>query len=88
MPVQAVKASENRLAKVNQQLFDLKTQANQLAEKQKAIPPHLLEEIDVKQKEVSAVEADLQQKKGYAESVREKYEADKLRYRELKTAGK
>jgi hypothetical protein len=88
MPVQAVKTSENRLDKVNQQLFDLKTQANQLAGQQKAIPPNLLEEIDVKQKEVSAVEAELQQKKSYAESVREKYEADKLRYRELKTAGK
>ena len=88
MPVQAVKTTENRLAKVNEQLFDLKTQANQLAGQQKAIPPHLLEEIDVKQKEMSAVEAELLQKKSYAESVREKYEADKLRYRELKTAGK
>jgi len=88
IPMQAVKTSENRLAKVNQQLFDLKTQANQLAGQQKAIPPQLLEEIEVKQKEVSAVEAELQQKKSYAESVREKYEADKLRYRELKTAGK
>jgi hypothetical protein len=88
MPVQAVKTTENRLAKVNQQLFDLKTQANQLAGQQKAIPAHLLEEIDVMQKEMSAVEAELQQKKSYAESVREKYEADKLRYRELKTAGK
>ncbi|HKQ23302.1 MAG TPA: hypothetical protein VJT81_02530 [Burkholderiales bacterium] len=88
IPAQAVKTAENRLARANQQLFDLKTQADQLAGKQRAIPPHLLEEIDAKQKEMSAVEAELQQKKSYAESVREKYEADKLRYRELKTAGK
>jgi len=88
IPLQAVKTAENRLAKVNQQLFELKTQAVRLAGQQKAIPPNLLEEIDVKQKEVSALEAELQQKKSYADSVRARYEADKLRYRELKTAGR
>ena len=88
IPLQAVKTSENRLAKANKQLFDLKTQADRLAGQQKAIPPHLLEEIEVKQKEVSALEAEVQQKKSYADSVRARYEADKLRYRELKTAGK
>lgn len=88
IPLRAVKTAENRLAKANAQLFDLKTQADRLAGQQKAIPPQLLEEIDAKQKEVSALEAELQQKKNYAESVRARYEADKLRYRELKTAGK
>lgn len=88
IPLQAVKTAETRLAKANQELFDLKLQADRLAGQQKAIPPHLLEEIDAKQKEVSALEADLQQKKNYVESVRARYEADKLRYRELKTAGK
>ncbi len=86
--MQTVKTAENRLTKVNQQLFDLKTQADRLAGQQKAIPPQLLEEIDIKQKELSAIEAEFQQRKSYAESVRAKYEADKLRYRELKTAGK
>ena len=88
IPLQAIRTSENRLAKANKQLFDLKTQADRLAGQQKAIPPHLLEEIEVKQKEVSALEAEMQQKKNYADSVRARYEADKLRYRELKTAGK
>jgi len=88
IPLQASKTAENRLAKANAQLFDLKTQANRLAEQQKAIPPQLLEEIDAKQKEVSVIEAELQQKKNYADSLRAKYEADKLRYRELKTAVK
>lgn len=88
IPLQAVKTSENRLAKANKELFDLKVQADRLAGQQKAIPPQLLEEIDAKQKEVSALEAEVQQKKNYAESVRARYEADKLRYRELKTAGK
>lgn len=86
IPLQAIKTAENRLAKANAQLFDLKTQANRLAGEQKAIPPQLLEEIDARQTDVSALEAELQKKKSYAESIRVKYEADKLRYRELKTA--
>jgi capsule polysaccharide export protein KpsE/RkpR len=88
IPLEAIKTAENRQAKANAQLFDLKTQANRLAGQQKAIPPNLLEEIDVKQKEVSALEAELQQKKSYADSVRARYDADKLRYRVLKTAGR
>jgi hypothetical protein len=88
IPLQAIKTSENRLDKANKQLFDLKTQANRLAGEKKAIPPNLLEEIDAKQNEVAALEAELQQKKSYADSVRARYEADKLRYRELKTAGR
>jgi hypothetical protein len=88
IPLEAIKTAENRQAKANAQLFDLKTEANRLAGQQKAIPPNLLEEIDVKQKEVSALEAELQQKKSYADSVRARYDADKLRYRVLKTAGR
>jgi hypothetical protein len=88
IPLQASKTAESRLAKANAQLFDLKTQANRLAEQQKAIPPQLLEELDAKQKEVSVLEAELQRKKSFVDSLRAKYEADKLRYRELKTAGR
>ena len=88
IPLQAVKNSENKLAKADQLLSDLKSQADRLAGQQKAIPPQLLEEIDAKQKAVSALEAEVRQKKTYADSVRARYEADKLRYRELKTAGK
>jgi hypothetical protein len=88
IPLQAVKTSEKKLAKVDNQLLELKSQADALAGQQKAIPPHLLEEIDVRQKEVSALGAEVQQKKSYADSVRARYEADKVRYRELKTAGK
>jgi len=87
IPAQAVKMAEKRLEKANAQLFDLKTQANRLAGQQKAIPPHLLEEIDAKQKEVSVLEAESLQRKTYAESVRARYDADKLRFRELQLAG-
>ena len=88
IPLQAIKTAENRLAKANSQLFDLKSEANRLAGQEKAIPPYLLEEIDVKLKEIPELEDEFQEKKSYAESVRAKYEADKLRYRELKTVDK
>ncbi|MGQ0579197.1 MAG: hypothetical protein ACT4PQ_09860 [Betaproteobacteria bacterium] len=88
IPLQAVKTAESRFTRANAQLFDLKSQANRLAEQQKAIPPQLLEEINAKQKEVAVLEAELQQKKNFADSIRAKYEADKQRYRELKVAGK
>lgn len=88
IPLQAIKTSENRLAKADKQLFELKSQADRLAGQQKAIPPQLLDEINVKQKAVSALEAEVQQKKSYADSVRARFEADKLRYRELKAVGK
>lgn len=88
IPLQAVKTVENRLAKANAQLLDLKTQANRLAGEQKAIAPQLLGEINAKEKEISALEAELQERKSYADSVRARYEADKLRFRELKTARK
>lgn len=88
IPLQAIRTSENRLAKADKLLLDLKSQADRLAGQQKAIPPALLEEIDARQKEVSALEAEVKQKKSFADSVRARYEADKLRYRELKTAGK
>jgi hypothetical protein len=86
--MQAIKAAENRLARANSQLFDLKSQANRFAGEEKAIPPYLLEEIDVKLEEIPELEAEFLEKKSYAESVRAKYDADKLRYRELKSAGK
>ena len=88
IPTQAVKTSENRLAKADKLLLDLKSQADRVAGQQKAIPPNLLEEIDARQKEVSALEAEVKQKKSFADSVRTRYESDKVRYRELKTAGK
>ncbi len=88
IPLQAIKTAENRLSKANSQLFDLKSEAIRLAGQEKAIPPYLLEEIDNKLKEMPELEAEVLEKKSYAESVRARYEADKLRYRELKAAGK
>lgn len=84
LPVQGTKAIESKLDKVNRQLTELKKQADVLATQKKKLPAHLLEDVNVSQKEVSALEADLAQRKAQSDSIRAKFEADKLRFRELK----
>ena len=86
LPVQGTKAIETKLDKVNQQLTELKKQADVLATQKKKLPAHLLEDVNVSQKEVSALEADLAQRKAQSDSIRARYEADKQRFRELKGA--
>lgn len=86
-PEQGAKAIESKLDKVNKQLTDLKKQAETLATQQNPLPAHLLEEVSVTQKEVSGLEADLAQRKVQSDSIRARFEADKQRFRELKSAG-
>jgi hypothetical protein len=86
IPAQGTKSVESKLEKVNQQLTELKNQADALALQKKPLPARLLEEVNASQKEVSALEADLAQRKAQADTVRAKYDADKLRFRELKGA--
>jgi hypothetical protein len=86
MPNQALKASEARLEKTNQELFALKKQADTLASQQKTLPPDLLEDVNARQKQVTALEAEVAQKKAQTEAIRARYEADKVRFRELKGA--
>jgi hypothetical protein len=84
MPNQSLKASEARLEKINQELLTLKKQADALASQQKTLPPDLIEDVHAKQKQVTALEAEVAQKKAQAEAIRARYESDKLRFRELK----
>ena len=86
IPAQGVKSIESKLDKFNQQLTELKKQADTLATQKKPLPAHLLEEVNASQKEVSGLEADLVQRKAQSDSIRAKYEADKQRFRELKDA--
>jgi DNA repair exonuclease SbcCD ATPase subunit len=84
MPNQSLKASEARLEKTNQELFALKKQADTLASQQKKLPPELLEDVQAKQKAVTALEAEVAQKKAQADAIRARYDSDKQRFRELK----
>ena len=86
IPAQGMKTIESKLDKVDQQLTELKKQADALATQKKPLPAHLLEEVNASQKEVSGLEADLAQRKAQSDSIRAKFEADKQRFRELKGA--
>jgi len=86
IPAQGTKSVESKLDKVSRQLTELKKQADALATQKKPLPPNLLEEVNASQKEISALEADLAQRKVQSDAIRAKYEADKQRFRELKGA--
>jgi hypothetical protein len=86
IPMQGTKNVETKLDKTNQQLTELKKQADALAAQKKPLPAPLLEDVSANQREISAMEADLAQRKVQSNAIRAKYEADKMRFRELKGA--
>lgn len=87
LPMQGTKAVESKLDRVNRQLTELKKQADALATQKKKLPAHLLEDVNASQNEVSALEADLAQRKAQSDAIRVRFEADKQRFRELKNPG-
>ena len=87
IPEQGIKTIESKLGKANQQLTELKKQADALAAQKKTLPAQLLEDVNVIQKKISELEADLMQRKAQSDAIRAKFESDKKRFRELKGAG-
>jgi hypothetical protein len=86
IPAQGTKVNEAKLDKANQQLTELKNQAETLAAQKKPLPAHLLEDVSASQKDIAVLEADLAQRKIQSDAIRAKYNAEKLRFRELKGA--
>jgi len=84
IPAQGTKTTETKLDKANQKLTELKKQADALAAQQKPLPAHLLEDVAVNQKDIATLEADLAQRKAQSDAIRAKFDADKLRFRELR----
>jgi len=84
MPQQLIKALEVKIDKTATELFELKKHADALASKQKPLPPDLIEDVQMKQKQQAALESELAKKKAEADAITARYEADKVRYRELK----
>lgn len=84
IPLQSVKGIEAKLEKASNELLDLKKQADTLASQQKPLPPDLIEDVQIKQKQVAVLETELVQKKTHAEAIRARFESDRQRYRELK----
>lgn len=83
-PLQAVKVAEIRLGKLDKELEGLQKQAEGFTSKNKPVPAHLSEEINRKQSSQSALKSELAQKNTQVNQIRARYEADKLRFRELK----
>lgn len=84
IPLQSVKGIEGKLEKANNELLVLKKHADTLASQQKPLPPDLIEDVQIKQKQVAVLETELVQKKAHAEAIRARFESDRQRYRELK----
>ncbi|MEO8009809.1 MAG: DUF4124 domain-containing protein, partial [Betaproteobacteria bacterium] len=83
IPAQATKSVESKLNKINEQLTELRKQADALTAQKKPVPPRLLDDINAHQKDLARIEADLAQRKAQSDSISAKFEADKLRFREL-----
>jgi hypothetical protein len=83
-PLQAVKVAETRLGKLDKELEGLQKQAEGFTSKNKPVPAHLTEELNRKQSTQSALKSELAQKNTQVSQIRARYEADKLRFRELK----
>lgn len=86
IPAQGTKSLESKLEKLKGQLTEMKNQADTLAAQQKPLPAHLLEQVDALQRAVSGVKADLAQRKVQPDAIHARFEADKQRFRELKSA--
>jgi hypothetical protein len=83
IPEQAVKGLEAKLEKSNQQLTELKQKADTIASQKKALPPQLLEDVGATQRELGALQAEMNQRKAQADAIRVKFDTDKQRFREL-----
>ena len=84
IPAEGTKANEAKLEKINQQLTELKKQADALATQKKPLLPRLLDDVVATQKNIAVLEADLVQRKAQSAAIRAKYEAEKRRFYELR----
>jgi hypothetical protein len=83
LPMQAIKGIEPRLKGSWARLEALKKQAEPYAKEGRPVPDGLKEDIALQEKEVALFEAELRAKQTEATHIREKYDADKARFREL-----
>jgi len=83
LPTQAIKGIEPRLKAAWARLEALKKQSEPYDKAGKPVPEALKEDIAMQEKEVAQFEGELRAKQTEATHIREKYEADKMRFREL-----
>lgn len=83
LPTQAIKGIEPRLKVAWARLEALKKQTEPYEKAGKPVPDALKEDLAMQEKEVAQFEGELRAKQTEATHIREKYEADKMRFREL-----
>lgn len=83
LPMQAIKGIEPRLKASWARLEALKKQTEPYQKAGQPVPDGLKEDIALQEKEVALFESELRAKQTEATHIREKYDADKSRFREL-----
>jgi hypothetical protein len=83
LPVQAIKGIEPRLKAAWARLEEFKRQSESVAKAGKPVPEALKEDIVLEEKEVAMLEGELRAKQTEATHIRERFDSDKMRFREL-----
>lgn len=88
MPQQAMESYVPRIRTAKQRGDGLRAERDALVKSGKPVPPALASEIAASEKEVATLQAEQKAKQAEIDQIREKYNAQKARYRELMgTAG-
>jgi hypothetical protein len=88
LPMQGIKTAEARLARARSNLSELKKEAEVLTAKNKPIPAQLTDDLAMREREVATLESELAQRKTNIEEIQARYDADKVRFHELKEGPK
>jgi len=83
LPMQAIKGIEPRLKAAWARLEAVKGQTESYAKAGKPVPEALKEDLAMEEKEVAHLEGEMRAKQTEATNIREKFDADKMRFREL-----
>ncbi len=86
LPLQVLKGYEPRIKAAKQRLEGFRAQSEPFAKAGKPVPDALKEDISMAEKDVTMLEAEAKAKQQEIDHIREKYAAEKVRYRELTAA--
>ncbi|MGH8630600.1 MAG: hypothetical protein ACREU7_07530 [Burkholderiales bacterium] len=83
LPLQALKQTETKLGRAQQELSTLHGQADGYASQKKQIPAVLIEDVRGKEALVKKLSADVGRKRVHTTQIEERFEAERKRFREL-----
>ena len=82
-PLLSVRYAKKKLAIYSDRLNELREREASLSEAGESVPLELIEDIDVTLSDIARVEFDLETKQRQVDRIVERFEADKVRYRDL-----